>query len=101
MNVLRNLSIRAKLALLTVFLLLLLFTNSLLNRQTLNQVKVMGPIYTEIASGKDLIADILPPPAYIIESYLTSHALADSETPAETAELPTSTKSLTSFRQHL
>ena len=87
MHIIRNLSIRSKLTLLTVFLLLLLFTNSLLNRQTLNQVKVMGPIYTEIASGKDLIADILPPPAYIIESYLTSHALADSETPAETAEL--------------
>jgi PAS domain S-box-containing protein len=87
MNVVRNLSIRAKLTLLTAFLLLLLFMTSLLNRQTLNQVKVMGPIYTEIASGKDLIADILPPPAYIIESYLASHALADAETPVEVAEL--------------
>ena len=87
MNVIRNLSIRAKLGLLTVFLLMLIFTNSLLNRRTLDQVKVMGPIYSEISSGKDLIADILPPPAYIIESYLTSHALADAETPAEAAEL--------------
>ncbi len=37
----------------------------------LNQVKVSGPIYTNIVMGKDLIADILPPPAYIIETYLT------------------------------
>jgi hypothetical protein len=33
-------------------------------------VKANGPIYVKIAQGKDLIADILPPPEYIIESYL-------------------------------
>ncbi|HAR63223.1 MAG: hypothetical protein DKM50_08295 [Candidatus Margulisiibacteriota bacterium] len=37
---------------------------------TLNKVKVNGPIYTNIVLGKDLIADILPPPEYIIEAYL-------------------------------
>lgn len=37
---------------------------------TLNLVKVNGPYYKEIVQGKDLIADILPPPNYIIESYL-------------------------------
>ena len=37
--------------------------------QTLNLVKVNGPFYREIVDGKDLIADILPPPNYIIESY--------------------------------
>jgi len=38
---------------------------------TMNLVKVSGPLYTDIVMGKDLIADILPPPAYIIESWLT------------------------------
>ncbi len=34
--------------------------------------KVNGPIYRQIVQGKDLIADILPPPEYIIESYLVT-----------------------------
>ncbi|TPP06528.1 methyl-accepting chemotaxis protein [Rhizobium glycinendophyticum] len=37
--------------------------------QTLQTLKVNGPIYKEIVDGKDLIADILPPPLYLIESY--------------------------------
>src|SRR5688572_28642620 len=36
----------------------------------INELKVGGPLYTRIVLGKDLIADILPPPEYIIESYL-------------------------------
>jgi methyl-accepting chemotaxis protein len=34
------------------------------------RIKVNGPVYRDIIRGKDLIADILPPPEYIIESYL-------------------------------
>jgi len=34
------------------------------------KVKVTGPVYREIIQGKDLVADIFPPPEYIIESYL-------------------------------
>ncbi len=37
---------------------------------TISTLKVGGPIYTQIVLGKDLIADILPPPEYLIESYL-------------------------------
>ncbi|HBG77867.1 MAG TPA: hypothetical protein DDW84_03310 [Phycisphaerales bacterium] len=40
--------------------------------QTLNMVKVNGTMYKQIVQGKDLMADILPPPEYIIESYLTA-----------------------------
>jgi len=39
---------------------------------TLTKIKVNGPIYDEIIEGKDLVADILPPPEYIIEAYLTT-----------------------------
>ena len=39
---------------------------------TLNELKVNGPFYQRIVQGKDLIADILPPPEYIIETYLVS-----------------------------
>ena len=37
---------------------------------TLSELKVNGPLYHNVVQGKDLIADILPPPVYIIESYL-------------------------------
>ena len=42
----------------------------------LNRLKVNGPIYEDIIYSKDLIADILPPPLYVIESY----ALANEST---------------------
>jgi methyl-accepting chemotaxis protein len=36
----------------------------------LSEVKVGGPLYSKLKLGNDLIADILPPPEYVIESYL-------------------------------
>jgi len=36
----------------------------------LSEVKVGGPLYNKLKLGNDLIADILPPPEYVIESYL-------------------------------
>lgn len=46
--------------------------------KTLEQIKVNGPIYQRIVQGKDLVADILPPPEYIIESYLVGMQLETS-----------------------
>jgi methyl-accepting chemotaxis protein len=42
----------------------------LTSAQALRELKVGGPIYEEIKLGNDLVADILPPPEYVIESYL-------------------------------
>ncbi len=39
---------------------------------TLNRLRVNGPVYLQIVQGKDLIADILPPPEYILEAYLVT-----------------------------
>ena len=44
--------------------------------KTIGEIKVNGPLYAEIIQQKDLIADILPPPEYIVESYLTIFELA-------------------------
>ena len=43
---------------------------------TLQQLQVNGPLYQRIVQGKDIIADVLPPPEYIIESYLVSLQLS-------------------------
>lgn len=37
---------------------------------TIASVKVNGPHYQDIITNKDLLADVLPPPNYIVESYL-------------------------------
>jgi len=45
---------------------------------TLSQLKVNGPVYDGIIDGKDLVADILPPPLYLVEAYmLASEAVLD------------------------
>ncbi|MBK7714940.1 MAG: hypothetical protein IPI38_05910 [Gemmatimonadetes bacterium] len=50
--------------------------------RALDRLRVNGPLYGQIVMGKDLVADILPPPAYIIEAYLTVHRLLDEPDPA-------------------
>ena len=46
---------------------------------TLQQVAVNGPIYQRLSEEKDLIADVLPPPLYIVESYLLAHELPQAD----------------------
>ncbi|CAA7611646.1 methyl-accepting chemotaxis protein [Magnetospirillum sp. UT-4] len=54
---------------------------------TIERLKVGGPVYGRIVDVKDLVADILPPPAYIIESYLeTTLALNDPASAPARAE---------------
>ncbi len=45
--------------------------------ETGGEVKVKGKLYNRIIQMKDLIADILPPPCYIIESLLVSMEMID------------------------
>jgi methyl-accepting chemotaxis protein WspA len=70
MNAFNKIGLTTKLlALLGVFLLL--FAGfATLSYRTLEEVRVNGKVYQSIIEGKDLIADILPPPAYIIEAHL-------------------------------
>jgi methyl-accepting chemotaxis protein len=67
---LKNCSIACKLFLLAGTPLAGLFAFAIVTFSTVNAVRVGGPAYVQIAMGKDLVADILPPPAYIVEAYL-------------------------------
>jgi methyl-accepting chemotaxis protein len=40
------------------------------------KLKIGGQTYDDIIRGKDLIADVLPPPAYLIESFLEASQIA-------------------------
>ena len=44
----------------------------------IQQLRVGGPLYERIVLGKDLVADILPPPAYVIEAYLVTRLALDA-----------------------
>lgn len=46
---------------------------------TVTQVRVNGPIYGDVAQASDVTADVLPPPLYLVEAYLTAHRLADEQ----------------------
>lgn len=61
-----------------------------------NRIKVGGELYNDIVLGKDLVADILPPPAYILESYLQVSLALNSKDPAKVKELQARTETLKS-----
>ena len=61
---------------------------------TIESVKVNGPYYKNIVQGKDLIADILPPPEYLLESYLNAFQLSTERDPQKVAALIEKSKSL-------
>src|SRR5512147_243748 len=42
---------------------------------TLNELKINGPRYLRIIQGKDLVADLVPQPVTLIESYLAVHQM--------------------------
>lgn len=44
---------------------------------TVDATKVTGARYQVIVDGKDLVADILPPPEYIVETYLVVYQLVE------------------------
>jgi len=44
---------------------------------TLNELKVTGPRYDRIARGQQLIADVVPPPEFLVEAFLGVHQMID------------------------
>lgn len=91
---LSNLKVSKKFLLLTISITISFIIIGVFSYDTINKVKVNSEQYKKIVLGKDLIADILPPPEYIIESYLTLHQLATEENEALRDELIEKSKKL-------
>jgi methyl-accepting chemotaxis protein len=53
---------------------------------SLQQLRVGGAAYTNLIAGKDLVADVLPPPLYVIEAYLNATLMADEKIPLDLAK---------------
>lgn len=52
---------------------------------SVNATHVGGAMYDQIVLGKDLVADILPPPEYVIEAYLEATLALNRAKPLEEA----------------
>ena len=63
--------------------------------RAIRQVEVNGPLYQRLVEGKDLVADILPPPAYAIEAHFV---ILEMEREPDTAKRTELTRQLASLR---
>lgn len=79
----KNLLIKSKLLTMLITSIVGLIIFALLSYFTIEKLKVNGKMYKEIVQGKDLVADILPPPEYIIESYLVTLEMTQTQTDDE------------------
>lgn len=77
MSFFKKLSVTTKLYVLIAVYSVAFIGFAVMSYNTLQVAKVHGPYYNRIVQGKDLIADILPPPNYIIESYLMALHMAN------------------------
>jgi methyl-accepting chemotaxis protein len=93
-NVLRNRTIKTKLLLSTALLVLAFVVFGVYSYRTLQEVQINGPLYTRIAQGKDVIADVLPPPLYVVESYMLVFEMLDEIDPSRLKELVTRSDTL-------
>ena len=82
----RKLTVSGRLFRLTVGMVLIMVVVGTLGYTTLSRLKVNGPLYANIIEQKDLLADILPPPAFILETYLTALQILDASVPAAQKE---------------
>ena len=73
MSLLGNMKLATKMSLLVAVFLAGFLAFVLLSGERSKPFKVRGPIYQQIVRAKTSIADVLPPPEYIIESYLLAH----------------------------
>ncbi|WP_296002061.1 HAMP domain-containing sensor histidine kinase [Rugamonas sp.] len=91
---LKQLSIEQRFRILLVFSLACFALCGAIVYATLSEIRVNGPIYSRIMQGEDLVADILPPPQYLLESYLVTLQMAQSGAAPRRQELTTRLRQL-------
>lgn len=87
MSLPQKMTMKSKLLLLTGVFALGFVLFGALSFYTLNTVKVNGKHYQAIVQNKDLLADVLPPPAYVVESYLVVNLLPRAKDAAAREQL--------------
>ena len=71
-------SLTTFLAVFGVYLLLIIAAMIIVGAYKVEKLRIGGNLYEQIIDGKDLVADVLPPPLYIIEAFLEAHDIRDN-----------------------
>jgi methyl-accepting chemotaxis protein len=87
MKVVGELSLKTKILALGGFFCLGFIVFGLISSATLNAVKINGEAYSEIIRYKDVVADVLPPPVYIVEATLLTNLMPRVKNAEELADL--------------
>ncbi|MFH2067274.1 MAG: methyl-accepting chemotaxis protein [Pseudomonadota bacterium] len=87
MKLIRSLKMKFKLLLLMGSAILGFVCYSVLSFNIMHVIAVNGPLYNEIVMNKDLVADILPPPAYLIEAYLVTKQIQNESNDSRKQDL--------------
>jgi len=94
MAILNRLNISKKIASIVIISICALLVYSFASYAAIKALRINGDLYKQIILGKDLVADILPPPEFIIESYLTVGQLATEKDTAVVRSMKEHLKSL-------
>jgi len=84
---LNNIKMRGKLSVVVGVFVVGFAVFGVISYQTLEALRINGDLYKQLADSKDLIADVLPPPNYIIETHLVAQELVDTQDSLETQQL--------------
>lgn len=79
MNILKNMTIRKKLIASFSAVSAIAIMIALMAILTINSVRIGGDLFNEINDSKDLVADILPPPGFLVELHMTSYQAAGGQ----------------------
>jgi len=67
----------ARIALLAGLFFVGLVATNLMWLSMTRTIEINGPLYKKIVQGKDLVADYLPPPLFVVEGYLLSYRISE------------------------
>ena len=82
-----RLSLRTKLVVFNVGMVVVTLAGLAGMDQALDRVRINGALYRAIDGGQAVVADILPPPLFIVESHLTVFELIDAQAHGDTTRL--------------
>ena len=83
----KNVSLGTKLLILPVVFAVGFIVNAMRSDSTVREVSVLGPHYQQTVKSMVLTADVMPPPLYLVETYLTAYQLVDATDPGRRAQL--------------
>jgi len=101
-RLLRLQSLTAKFGAMLALIVVVFAGLGLFTYSTTNRVKIGGSTYKQLDNYKDLVADVLPPPLFLVEAYVNAHEMCGADTPTKIkATIETSKRLRTEFNERI